>query len=54
MMKTIILILVIAILFVWLFLSIIFVINCIQDVVNSSKRERRDQEYHERRMKGFD
>ncbi len=53
-MKTIILILVIAILFVWLCLSLIFVISCIQDVINSSKRERRDQEYHERRMKEFE
>lgn len=50
-MKTIILILVIAILFVWLCLSLIFVINCIQDVINGSKRERREQEYHEKRMK---
>ena len=53
-------ILVIVLLAIWLLFNVVFLITAIQNLINDHKREKREQEkdkrdleYHEKRMKDF-
>lgn len=59
-MGTLQIILIFAVLIIWIFISIGFLISIAQGIVNDRKhelrdieREKRDLEYHEKRMKEF-
>ena len=47
-------ILCVLLLFVWLCLSVMFLLTVMQGFVYEHKREQREQEYHKKRMESFE